>query len=163
MFCVYSYFLSSFWPTMYATVTFTYCVKMDNNIIIKFSSPSYEKSLTIRSSHKTSLRHAAMAKFHLFRCKPAHLLITGQNCPVHVPCHQLILCLVSSTAPSPSHSNWHNKSAIFLAGNTRSQMLMFAIYFHSGDRLSRENVLVTPAQCNGNYITCTRSLAICYL
>ena len=34
--------------------------------------------------------------------------------------------------------------------------------FTAGDRLSRGDILVTPAQCAGKYITYTRSLAVRY-
>jgi len=55
-----------------------------------------------------------------------------------------------------------DESRAFLAGMARSHMPMSVIYFHSGDRLSRGDILVTPTQCAGKCFEYTQNLAVCY-
>ena len=56
----------------------------------------------------------------------------------------------------------HNKSVSFWMVKTDLARCCRQYIITAGDRLSRGDILVTPIQCAGTYITYTRSLAVCY-
>ena len=51
------------------------------------------------------------------------------------------------------------KSVVFVAGAARTHTPMSTTYLQAGDRLSWLDVLVTPAECAGKYITYNSSVA----